>query len=299
MYYEISFPSLGLRIDPSPTAFTVFGLEIKWYGIIIALGFILAVLYCSKRAGEFGLTADQIIDVLIFAIPAAIIGARLYFCVFNWSLFADNPIRILYIRQGGLAIYGGIIGAVIAAVLVCGHKKLKATAFMDIGAFGLMIGQAVGRWGNFFNREAFGVETEGFFRMGLTDAFGNTIFVHPTFLYESLWNITGFILLHIYSKKARRRFDSEFFLLYVAWYGLGRGFIEGLRTDSLFLAGTGLRISQLLGFASMAVAVVILVYNLAVKKHSSEELFVNRVGKAASSAEEHTQGEKADESDDN
>ena len=178
-------------------------------------------------------------------------------------------------RDGGLAIYGGIIAGVITGVLVCRKKKIPVLALGDLAAFGLLIGQAIGRWGNFINREAFGVETDIFCRMGLTTSDGVTVFVHPTFLYESLWNFTGLIILYILLHRGARKYDGQFTWLYVLWYGLGRAWVEGLRTDSLYIGTTDIRVSQLLAIVSALIAAVILIVN-ARKTHSPDELFVNR-----------------------
>ena len=271
----ISFPMLGdLSINP-PNSFEVFGFSIYWYGVIIAAGFLLAVLYCMHRCGEFGLNSDNVLDTLIVGTPLAIIGARLYYVVFYFDLYRDNLWEIFAIRDGGLAIYGGIIGAIIGLLIVSRWRRFSALAMLDLGCFGMLIGQFVGRWGNFINREAYGAETEIFCRMGLTDPVtGNTIYVHPTFLYESLWNFLGFVLLHIFSKKFERRFDGQFFLMYVAWYGFGRMLIEGLRTDSLYIPGTVIRVSQLLGALSCAAAVIAFV--IMWKRSDGKKLWKNR-----------------------
>lgn len=241
----ISFPIFGedFVINP-PRYFEIFGIKIYMYGIIIAVGFILAVVYCIKRSREFDLTEDNILDMLIVTVPFAIIGARLYYVIFDFDLYrADSFLemmkKIVNIRNGGLAIYGGIIFAVIAVIIFCKVKKVNLGDMLDVGGFGLMIGQMIGRWGNFFNREAFGAETGVPWKMGLTYPGGNTIYVHPTFLYESLWNLLGFVLLHFYSKK-HRKFKGQMFAMYIAWYGFGRFFIEWLRvnTDSLLLINT-------------------------------------------------------------
>ena len=270
----ISFPNLGIELNPSRVAFSLFGKEIYWYGIIIAAGFILAVIYAMVRAKQFGLIDDNILDMLFAAVPTAIICARLYYCVFYWELYADNPISVLYIWEGGLAIYGGVIGAVAAVLVFCKVKKLPAGPLLDVGGLGLLIGQMIGRWGNFINREAHGAETASFLKMGLTDAAGTVVYYHPTFLYESLWNLAGFVLLHFYSK--RRKFDGEVFALYVAWYGLGRAWIEGLRTDSLYLFGTGIRVSQLLAAVSFLGALAFILYVRKQKKPQPDQLYVNR-----------------------
>jgi phosphatidylglycerol:prolipoprotein diacylglycerol transferase len=272
----ISFPFLGISLNPSNT-YVLFGHTFYWYGVIIACGFILAVLYCSRRCREFGITQDELIDILIFSVPAAIVGARIYYVIFNYSQYKDNFSEVFKIWQGGLAIYGAVIAAVITLFIVCRVKRISPLAMLDVGAFGLLIGQFVGRWGNFMNREAYGYDTNVFCRMGLTEN-GQTIYVHPTFLYESLWNLTGFILLHILSKSKKhpRKFDGQYFLYYVAWYGLGRMFIEGLRTDSLYIGDSGIRVSQLLAACSLAAAIIVLLVVFKTVKLSADKLWVNR-----------------------
>lgn len=272
MYGEISFPGLGLSFNPSRVAFSIGSKDIYWYGIIIAVGFLLAVFYAIRRSEQFGLTQDNIIDMLICAVPLAIICARAYYCVFSWDMYKENPIRVLYIWEGGIAIYGGIIGAVIGLLIYTKIKKVSTGAMLDIGGLGLLIGQSIGRWGNFINREAHGGLTDSFLRMGITDAAGNTVYVHPTFLYESLWNALGLLLLHFYSKK--RKYDGQVFTMYVGWYGLGRVVIEGLRTDSLYVFGTNLRASQLLAGICIVSAGILLFYNKIFKERDPEELYV-------------------------
>lgn len=271
----ITFPNLGISVNPSRVAFNVLGKDIYWYGIIIAAGFLLAVIYAMRRAPSFGLNEDNILDMLFVAVPLAIVCARLYYCIFYWDLYRDNPIAILYVWEGGLAIYGGVIGAVIGVAIFCRVKKLPIGPLLDVGSLGLLIGQMIGRWGNFMNREAHGAITDGFFKMGIADAAGNVTYYQPTFLYESVWNLVGFVALHFYSK--RRKFDGEVFLLYLAWYGLGRAWIEGLRTDSLYLFNTGIRVSQLLAVLSCVAAIAVLVYVRVVRKPQPEKLYVNRV----------------------
>lgn len=271
----ITFPNLGISVNPSRVAFTVLGKDIYWYGIIIAAGFLLAVIYAMRRAPSFGLTEDNILDMLFVAVPLAIVCARLYYCIFYWDLYRDNPIAILYVWEGGLAIYGGVIGAVIGVAIFCRVKKLPIGPLLDVGGLGLLIGQMIGRWGNFMNREAHGAVTNSFFKMGIADAAGNVTYYQPTFLYESVWNLVGFVALHFYSK--RRKFDGEVFLLYLAWYGLGRAWIEGLRTDSLYLFNTGIRVSQLLAALSCVAAIAVLVYVRVVRKPKPEKLYVNRI----------------------
>ena len=271
---QISFPMLGdWSIDP-PYSFNLFGLEIYFYGVIIALGFILAALYCAKRAKEFGLSSDELYELVIWLIPTCIIGARLYYVLFKLDYFIANPDKIFALRDGGLAIYGGIIAGIIVGIIWCRAKKIRVFAVADLTAFGLLIGQSVGRWGNFINREAFGAQTEIFCRMGLTVPGFETLYVHPTFLYESLWNFFGLIVLHIWSKKGNRKYDGQIFWLYILWYGLGRAWIEGLRSDSLYIGSTDIRVSQLLAIVSAVVSFVILIIN-ARKQHGPEDMFVN------------------------
>ena len=294
MYYDISFPELGLSFNPSRVAFSIGSKAIYWYGIIIAVGFLLAVIYAIKRSEQFGLTQDNIIDMLICAVPSAVVCARLYYCIFRWDLYRDNPISMLYVWEGGLAIYGGVIGAVLAVVIFTKVTKIRTAAMLDVGGLGLMIGQSIGRWGNFINREAHGGLTDSFLRMGLTDSAGATVYVHPTFLYESLWNILGFVILHFYSK--RRRYDGQIFVMYLGWYGLGRMFIEGLRTDSLYLGSTNLRVSQLLAGLCVVFAVFFLFYNKVFREHEPEELYVNRPKEELEETSEDTSEEPAAES---
>ena len=271
---QISFPMLGdWSIDP-PYSFNLFGLEIYFYGVIIALGFILAALYCAKRAKEFGLSSDELYELVIWLIPTCIIGARLYYVLFKLDYFIANPDRIFALRDGGLAIYGGIIAGIIVGIIWCRSKRIRVFAVADLTAFGLLIGQSVGRWGNFINREAFGAQTEIFCRMGLTVPGFETLYVHPTFLYESLWNLLGLIVLHIWSKKGKRKYDGQVFWLYILWYGLGRAWIEGLRSDSLYIGSTDIRVSQLLAIVSAVVSLAILIIN-ARKQHNPEDMFVN------------------------
>lgn len=283
-FTNISFPAFGLEINP-PKGFSLFGLDIRFYGIVIAIGLLAAVFYGLARKEQFGLTEDNILDGILCVVPVAIIFARAYYCVFAWEEFADNPISVLYIWQGGIAIYGGVIGAALGVIVFCLVKKLNLAAVLDIVALGFLIGQSIGRWGNFFNREAFGAETESFFRMGLTNADTQEItYYHPTFLYESVWNAIGFVLLHFWSK--RRQYNGQIALGYVAWYGLGRTFIEGLRTDSLYWGA--FRVSQLLAAISCFIAVLALIV-LAFVNWNKEKLFVKTV------AARNKEGEQKDE----
>ena len=251
----ISFPNLGIFLNP-PTTVSIFGLTVHWYGAIISLGFLLAVFYANRRVKQFGLTEDNLLTMLLVAVPLALVCARAYYCVFSWEQFRDDPISCLYIWEGGIAIYGAVLGAVLGAWLYCRFAKVRFSAMLDIGALGLLIGQSIGRWGNFINREVYGVETESFLKMGLGDG-SNVRYYHPLFLYESVWNALGFVLLHFFSK--RRKFDGEVFLLYVVWYGLGRGVLEGMRMTqfNLMVPGTEMPFSQLLGFASAVIAAAV------------------------------------------
>lgn len=271
-YTEISFPALGIQWDPA-RSFSIGPLTMHYYGLIIALGLVLAVLYGWKRCHQFGIKQDDILNGVLIVVPIALICARLYYCFFQWESYAEDPISILYVWKGGLAIYGGVLGAVAAIAVFCLIKKINLPALLDLVFLGFLIGQSIGRWGNFFNREAFGAATDSFLRMGLynmrTFAFE---YYHPTFLYESLWNLTGFLLLHFLSKK--RQYDGQIALGYAAWYGLGRALIEGLRMDSLYWGP--FRVSQLLAAVSCAAAVGILVWQ-GFRKHDPEKLYVNRV----------------------
>ena len=254
----------GFAVDP-PVSFQVFGLRIYYYGIIIAAALLIGVYYNFKRCRDYGLTQDNILDLVIIAVPLAIIGARILFVVTNPDQFfapgkwADIP----KIWQGGLAIYGGLVLAVIGIFIYGRIKKLSFGALLDSVSLGLMLGQVIGRWGNFINRELYGTETEVFCRMGLT-LDGKTSYVHPVFLYESLWNLVGFIMLHFISKKYRK-FNGQMFLMYIAWYGLGRTFIDGLRIDVVKLFGGKIGAYQLIALITFCVSSVILV--LLLSKH--------------------------------
>ena len=272
MYTEISFPSLGLTLNP-PRSIALGPFTIHFYGAIIALGLVLAVIYACRRSKQFGIKEDDILDGVLWVTPFAIACARAYYCIFSWEHYADDPISIFYIWEGGLAIYGGVLGAAIGVAVFCRLKKLRLPALLDLVSLGFLIGQSMGRWGNFFNREAFGAETESFLRMGLMRAStGVVTYYHPTFFYESVWNFTGFLLLHHLSKK--RQYDGQIALGYAAWYGLGRAFIEGLRTDSLYWGP--FRVSQLLAAVSCAAAVALLLWQM-FRPHDPAKLYVNQV----------------------
>ena len=280
-YSAISFPWLGLEVNPG-RGFDLGPLSINFYGLVIACGLLLAAWYGMKRSKAFGFTEDDILDGVLWVTPFAILCARAYYCIFSWESYAADPISVLYIWEGGLAIYGGVLGAAIGVTVLCLVKKLKLPALLDLVALGFLIGQSIGRWGNFFNREAFGAATESFFRMGLFNTVTQQVeYYHPTFLYESVWNAAGFVLLHFLSK--RRQYDGQIALGYAAWYGLGRTFIEGLRVDSLYWGD--FRVSQMLAAVSCFAAVVVLVV-LAFRPHDKAKMFCNRAAEEAAPAEE-------------
>ena len=271
-FSSISFPSFGIEVNPS-RIISLGPLTIHYYGLIIATGLMLAVLYCCKRSDQFGLKEDDVLDGVLWITPFAIICARIYYCVFSWQEFAADPISVLYIWNGGIAIYGGVLGAILGMAVFCRIKKIKLTTVLDLVLLGFLIGQFIGRWDNFMNREAFGAATDSFFRMGLFNEKTQLWeYYHPTFLYESLWNLIGFILLASLAKK--RRYDGQIALGYAAWYGLGRAFIEGLRVDSLWWGP--FRVSQVLAAVTCVTAVSILVWQH-FKPHDPANLWVNQV----------------------
>ena len=280
-YTTISFPGLGLELNPG-FELQIGPLSIRYYGLLIALGLTLATIYGLRRGKQFGLKEDDILDGALAIIPFAVICTRAYYCIFAWDEFKNNPIEVFYIWQGGLAIYGGVIGAALGIIVFCRIKKIALGTVLDLVALGFLIGQSIGRWGNFFNREAFGAETDSFLRMGLENGFtGEVTYHHPTFLYESLWNAVGFIGLHFLSK--HRKYDGQIALGYAAWYGLGRAIIEGLRTDSLYWGN--FRVSQLLALVSCIAATAVLVW-LHFRPHDPAKLYVNRVAAREAAAAE-------------
>ncbi|MEA4832536.1 MAG: prolipoprotein diacylglyceryl transferase [Oscillospiraceae bacterium] len=253
----LSFPGLGIgpfKIDT--VAFNIFGKDIAWYGIIICCGMILAFLYSNNRARHEGVSTDDFLDLIIFAIPVGIICARTYFVLTKLELY-DSFWDMCKIWEGGLAIYGAIIGGFIVVLAFSKIKKIKFYKLLDIVAPGVLIGQIIGRWGNFANAEAHGGSTGLPWRMGIGSTNVITEFYHPTFLYESVWNLIGFLIIHLVYKK--KKFDGQIFCLYIAWYGFGRMFIEMLRTDSLYinLFGTEYRISALVGLLSFIVGLIL------------------------------------------
>ena len=277
-YLDISL--FGIEMNP-PRTLEIFGLSIHFYGLIIACGLMLAVWYGCKRCNQFGFSVDDLTDGVLCIVPFAILCARLYYCIFDWDSYKNDPISILYIWNGGLAIYGSVIGAAIGVIIFSKVKRIKIGAVLDIVALGFLIGQAIGRWGNFFNREAFGAATDSFMKMGLFNRFTQSWeYYHPTFLYESMWNAAGFALLHFLSKK--RQYDGQIALGYAAWYGLGRTFIEGLRVDSLYWGD--FRVSQMLAAVSCFAAVAVLMY-MAFQKHDPARLQVKLTAARQAEAE--------------
>ena len=274
MDMEINFPNLGIYLDHVGKNISIFGFSIAYYGIVIVTGMMIAIWIAQREAKRTGQNPEQYLDLAMIGIAAGILGARIYYVIFAWDYYKDDLLSIFNIRQGGLAIYGGIIGGAITLLVVAKHKKIPATVLLDVAGMGVIIGQLVGRWGNFMNREAHGAVTDTFLKMGLQDVSGVVTYYHPTFLYESVWNLVGFIGLHFFSKK--RKFDGEVFLAYVAWYGLGRVWIEGLRTDSLYLFSTGIRVSQLVAAVSFLAAGGVLAWVLIKKKPTPDTLYVNR-----------------------
>ena len=283
----VQFPGLGLSFELNRVAFSIGGFSIYWYGVCIAFGICLALVFAFRHSIEFGVDPDSMVDVILIGIVLGIVSARAYYVAMAPFKY-ENIWEMIAIRDGGLAIYGGIIGGAITVLVLSRVKKIPPLVMLDNASMGVIIGQICGRWGNFMNREAHGSVTDSFFKMGLADAAGNITYYHPTFLYESVWNLVGFLGLHFYCKK--RKFDGEVFLLYVAWYGLGRAWIEGLRTDSLYLFSTGIRVSQLVAAVSFIAAAGAIAFVLLKKKPKPENLFANRIHESPD-----TQDEKPDE----
>ncbi len=233
----------------NPVAFSIFGLEVRWYGILIALAVIVGTILATKEAKRRGINEDTLLDFLLFAIPGSILGARAYYVIFSWDYYKNNPDQVLNIRGGGLAIHGAVIAGIIIALIFCKIKKLSFWTLGDITAPSLILGQAIGRWGNFANQEAHGGPTNlpwGIIIDGVK--------VHPTFLYESIWNFLVFLFLIWYKKKAK--VEGEVFLLYIILYSIARGLIEGLRTDSLMWGG--FRVAQLVSILTIAIGLILL-----------------------------------------
>ena len=275
-FTRVYFDGLGIDFDLPSVAFSIGTYEVHWYGIVIAFGFALAVLYGGRMAYKWKMSLDGMTDVLLWGTVFGIIFARAYYVFFQWDYYSLHPGEIIAIWNGGIAIYGGIIGAIIGAAIGCKAGKINFQNLLDLGALGLLIGQGIGRWGNFFNQEAFGTNTEtALFRMwsakirdtlsaDQADLLAKGIevnpeqAVHPTFLYESVWCLLVFAMLHIIVTK-HRKFKGEVFLLYGIFYGLERMIVEGMRTDSLYIANTTIRVSQLLSAVIVVVFAVWLI----------------------------------------
>lgn len=303
----VQFPGLGLEFNINRVAFTIGGLDVYWYGVLIATGFLLALVFAFRYAVDFGIDADRLVDVVLVGSVCAVICARAYYVIFSpvpYESFAD----MIDIRQGGLAIYGGVIGAALFGGLACKWRKLPILPTFDLVAMGFLIGQSIGRWGNFVNQEAFGSNTSlpwGMYSQATANYLSSwqtvlaqdgvivdpSMPVHPTFLYESIWCAVGFFALWAYMKK--RRFNGEIALMYAAWYGAGRFWIEGLRTDSLMLPGMTLRVSQLIALISVVAAVAAIV--IIRRKIGKKELMVDLLLSVA--AEKKFQAAKADWAD--
>ena len=264
MDMQINFPNLGISLEHVGKSFDVFGFEVSYYGCVIALGILVGFLLAVKEAKRTGQNPEDYMDFILYAVFFSLIGARLYYVIFQWEYYKNDLMSIFYIREGGLAIYGGVIGAIITAYVFSKKRKLRFKQMLDTGCLGLVAGQIIGRWGNFFNREAFGGYTNGPLAMQLpvsavrsgeiTEEMWNHmetingidfVQVHPTFLYEGLWNLGVIFFLYWYRK--RKKFEGELVLWYLALYGAGRFWIESLRTDQLLIPGIGFPVSQLLG----------------------------------------------------
>ena len=292
----ISFPGLfgDWQFTVSAKALDIGG-GIYWYGILIALGLMLALAFCMSQRHKYGISEDNLMDAVLWGIPCGVIGARLYYVVFYLDLFRDaegklNWSKVIAIWDGGLAIYGAVIATVLVCLVLSRVEKFRLWALMDLVVMGLLIGQAVGRWGNFMNREAFGSETTLPWRMQLVLRTGETVQVHPTFLYESLWNVVGLLLIVFVVSRARR-FDGENTCFYFLWYGIGRFWIEGLRTDSLYLFDWTLfdkpiRVSQALSLVMIVVSLALLL--IAGNRKERKPLFVQVVAAAEAAEAEET-----------
>ena len=268
---NIYFPYLNLSFNIDPIAFEIFGIQIYWYGIILTTGILLGLLMAMYIATKEGLSTEHIFDFLLYDIVFAILGARAYFVAFNWDYYKENMGQILNLRQGGIAIYGAIIASLIVAIIYTRHRKINLWQFADVAVYGLLVGQAIGRYGNFVNKEAFGGYTNNLFAMQIVRQEASTpvtqdmldhiivrngiefIQVHPTFFYESCWSIGLLLLLLIYRKY--KKHSGEIFFLYIAGYGIGRFWIEGLRTDQLIVPGINIAASQIVAIISLIAGV--------------------------------------------
>lgn len=272
---DVSFPNLGIYLHNLPKSFTVFGFEIALYGVIIAAAMLIGTVVAARIAKKNSFDPEIIWDFVLYAIIISVICARLYYVIFQWDLYKGNLLSIFNIRQGGLAIYGGVIGAFATVFVYSKIKKINPFLLGDISVPGLILGQAIGRWGNFTNREVFGEYTDNVFAMRLpidavrswdiSDTLRKTIVegtnyiqVHPTFLYESLWNLAVFALLVVFWRK--KKFNGEVILWYLGGYGLGRAWIEGIRTDQLYIPGTVVPVSQVLAIVLVVFSIVMDIY---------------------------------------
>jgi phosphatidylglycerol:prolipoprotein diacylglycerol transferase len=283
---DIAFPNLGIYLTNVPKTIMIGNFGIALYGVVIAIGMILGLTLSSKIAARTGQDPDTIWDLAASLIIFSIIGARIYYVIFMWDYYKNNPIQILNLRGGGLAIYGGIIAGAITLYVYCKRKKKSFPLILDTVIYGLLVGQILGRWGNFFNREVFGEYTDGLFAMRIPTVMvrerdisasiaahmtegTNYIQVHPTFLYEGMWNLALLILLLIYLK--HKRFDGEIALLYFAGYGIGRALIESIRTDQLYITGTTIPVSMMLGIVMAAVSIIaIAVIRTSIRRKETE-----------------------------
>ena len=260
--FHVSFPNLGWEFTINRVAFSIGSFQVYWYGLIIATGLILALVYAHFSAKRYNVDGSKLMNCVFAGIITGIIGARLYFCIFKWDYYGSHPLEIFAIHEGGLAIYGGIIGALLGGLGVAKIQKMKFMPILDITMVGFLIGQGLGRWGNFFNQEAYGTPTDLPWGMMSEGTLGET--VHPCFLYESLWCLLGVAVLHFYGKY-RQRYAGQIFYLYLVWYGFERMIVEGLRTDSLYLPfqlfGMDIRVSQVLSFAIFVTGIVLLIIN--------------------------------------
>jgi len=294
MDHAINFPNMGIYLEHVGKTFSVFGIEIAYYGVVVVTGMLVGLLIVNAEAKRLKQNAEQYWDMGMIALLSGIVGARIYYVIFDWDNYKNNLLEIFNTRHGGLAIYGGIIGALIAVYIYGRIKKMSFSIMLDCTAPGLVIGQVIGRWGNFFNREAFGGYTDNLFAMQLpvsavrqneitrqmwdhVQLIGGVdyIQVHPTFLYEGIWNIGVFLVLWLFRK--HKKFDGEIFLIYLVLYGMGRLWIEGLRTDQLLLPIVGIPVSQIVSVVAMVIGIILIIRkNLKLKKEGQTQDVVEK-----------------------